>query len=81
MVSCMSREVSREESLETDCQEVLPGPDLRELTRQLITPCREAHGHQGNTHQDVEGGEEDRDHILLPGLGIQGEPGDPDGGE
>ena len=41
----------------------------------------QAHGHQGHTHQDVEGGEEDRDHILLPGLGIQGEPGDPDGGE
>ena len=37
----MRREVSREESLEAECQEELPGPDLRELTRQLIPPCRE----------------------------------------
>ena len=37
----MSREMSREESLEAECQEVLPGPDLREVTRLLIPPCRE----------------------------------------
>ena len=37
----MSREVSREESLEVECQEELPRPVLRELTRLLIPPCRE----------------------------------------
>jgi hypothetical protein len=37
----MRREVSREESLEVECQEVLPGLDLREVTRLLIPPCRE----------------------------------------
>ena len=41
----------------------------------------QAHGHQGHAHQDVDGGEEDGEHVLLPGLGVQGEPGDPDGGE
>ena len=41
LVSCMSREVSREESLEVECQEVLLGLDLREVTRLLIRPCRE----------------------------------------
>ena len=40
-----------------------------------------AHGHQCHAYQDVEGGEEDRDHILLPGLFVQGEPGYPDSGE